>query len=167
MPWILPCPIFCAHASGCAHVSASFSRGTAPCSMSNRTSLIRPRRHAQPRGVLFRMPSRPSERAPASKAARPKAITSPSVIRSRIAAISWRIVQPNDPTMLASQAASTSRKHSRNPFDPALCCPPAATECGAKSPKALQACGTNAHRRGASRRAPTPSGRSQRVRRRR
>jgi hypothetical protein len=38
-------------------------------------------------------------------------------------------------------------------FDPALCCPPAATECGAKRPKVLQACGTNAHRRGASRRA--------------
>jgi hypothetical protein len=70
----------------------------------------------QPRGVLFRMSSRPSERAPASKAARPKAITSLSVIQSRIAAISWRMVRPNDPTMLASQAASTRRKHSRYPF---------------------------------------------------
>ncbi len=79
------------------------------------------------------MSSRPAGRAPASSAACPNAITSSSVIQSRIAAISWRIVRPNEPTMFASHLLAPGGNTLNTLFDPSLCCPPGAMGCGARS----------------------------------
>src|SRR6478672_7330007 len=73
------CPIFSAHALGRAHGSVSASTGSAPRSSNAFATDTRPQRQAQPRGVLFRISSRTSDLAPASRRAAENGVASSSV----------------------------------------------------------------------------------------